>query len=156
MSSGNHPYWFFRQHPSGDGVITRWRKKCPKYDDYAEIEFETVINTLKAIKNNRLWFDDPKLFKRMTNWEGLAELRFKNKAGKPLRVFGFFREEKQEFIMLGGAVEDNQKYDPSDIRDICIKRQKDILQERAIPIDFTFDDEEQEDDEDEYIRNLTQ
>jgi hypothetical protein len=153
MNDENRPFWTFTQYPQGNkGAITKWRKKCKKYDGYADLEFETVVNTLSALANKQLW-SEPE-YKVMTNWEGIGELRFENEAGTPLRVFGFFREEEKEFVMLAGAVEDNRKYDPADIRKICIGRRNDIKLGRDVPVPFSFDDEDEELSDDDYIKQL--
>jgi len=157
MPGESRPYWTFKQYPisANNGAITKWLRKCKQVDGSAEIEFDTTIKTLAAIKNRQLWLQDRKLFKKMASWEDIYEVRFENAAGSPLRVFGFFRDEEREFVMLGGAVEDNQKYEPPDIRNICVGRRKDILQGRDTPIDFNFEDEVTEDDnDDEYIKAL--
>jgi len=163
MVTGDQPYWKFKQYPLTDnkGAIDKWRKKCKEYDDYADLEFETTVNTLAAMKRE-LW-TDPEYkargfsiipYKKMTSWEDIGELRFTNAAKTPLRVFGFFREEVGEFVMLAGAVEDNKKYDPADIRNICVDRKQLVERGRDTPIDFDFLTEDKEEDEDGYLRAL--
>lgn len=151
MANDEQPYWKFTQYPlAGDkGAIDKWRGKL---DGHAEVEFETVVKTLSSIKNKLLW--GPPEYKVMASWNGIGEIRFENAAGKPMRVFGFFRDEQQEFVMLAGGTHDGKKYDPSNIRDICIGRKKNIELGRDISIDFDFEYEDEEEDEDEYIRNL--
>lgn len=152
MSNEDRPLWKFKQYPLSDkGVIDKWRKKCKEYDDYAENEFQTIVNTLSALKREH--WSKPE-YKGMVNWPGIGELRFTNSGKTPLRVFGFHDEEGMEFIMLAGATKDNNKYDPSDIRDMCLGRKKDIELGRDTPIDFDFSDGEQEQDDDDYLKAL--
>jgi hypothetical protein len=164
MSSSDQPYWKFRQYPisENNGAISKWRKKCKKYDDSADLEFETIVNVLSMMKNRHLWGDpefkqrglNTQPYKKMVSWPDIGELRFTNAAGSPLRVFGFFRDEEQEFVMLAGADKDNKKYNPADIRDICISRHSEIVKGGTEPIDFEFNDDEDNDDEDEYLAAL--
>lgn len=162
MDNKDRPLWKFKQYPLTEkGAIDRWRKKCREYDAYADAEFQTIVNILSSLKKE-LW-TDPEYkqrgfsilpYKKMAAWGDIGELRFTNKAKSPLRVFGFHDDEAKEFIMLGGAVEDNQKYDPAEIRDICVGRKKGIEQGLDIPIDFDFSDEEGEQNDDEYLKAL--
>ncbi len=170
MTNEERPYWTFKQYPLDEkkGVVDKWRKKCRQYDPFAELEFETALNHLAALKNKMLWqdpdyrrheqSDEKRLktqpYKQMTSWEDIGEIRFTNAAKTPLRVFGFHRDEEQEFVMLGAAVEDNRKYDPTNIREICIGNKKDITLDREKPMDFDFSNEEEDDDDDEYLRAL--
>lgn len=152
MSDQDGPYWRFTQYPlEGKGAIDKWRKKCRHYDDYAEIEFEIIIKNLSSLKRES--WSAPE-YKTMANWDGIGELRFQNTAKKPLRVFGFHREEVRDFVMLAGAVEDNKKYDPADIRGICIRRKKDIELDRQTAIDFDFSNHGDQQDDDEYFKSL--
>src|SRR5205085_11302134 len=93
-------------------------------------------------------------YKKMSSWGDIGELRFTNVAKTPLRVFGFHDDDAQDFVMLGGAVEDNKKYDPTDIRDICVGRKKGIEQGLDIPIDFDFSDGDEEQNDDDYLKAL--
>lgn len=155
MSDRDIPYWNFRQHPGtkGTGAITKWREKFKKYDEYAEIEFETVINNLSSIKNHQSW-SDKDCRKMVGGWEDIYELRFSNKGGVPIRVFGFIRLEEREFVMLSGASHDQRKYDPSDIQKMTLTRRKEIVEGRELPIDFDFSFHEEEQNDDEYFKAL--
>lgn len=112
MIGENEPFWKLMQYTSsgGNGVITRWLKKCRNYDDYAKDELETILDILTALKNEKLW-SMPE-YRWMTNLEDIGEVRFKKKNKVPLRIFGIHLKEKAQYVMLIGAVEDNKKYDP--------------------------------------------
>lgn len=162
MNNENRPYWKFTQYPlANKGAIDKWRKKCKEYDDYADLEFQNILNILSALKKE-LW-TDPEYkqrgfsilpYKKMVSWGDIGELRFTNKAKTPLRVFGFHRDESSEFVMLGAAVEDNKKYDPAEIRDICVGRKKDIDLGRDTPIDFDFSNGDGDENDDDYFKAL--
>ena len=145
MSGENEPYWKVKQYPlsNGKGAITRWLEKCKQYDSFAELELETLLNTLPALKNEKLW-SMPE-YRWMTNMEDIGEWRFKSRNKVPLRIFGFFLPDKREHIMLLGAVEDNRKYDPKDALKTALSRRKEILEEIEIPISFSLDEENNDD-----------
>lgn len=146
MSGENQPYWTITQYPlfNGKGAISKWCGKCRQYDDFAELEFETLVQALSSLKNERLW-SMPE-YRWMTNLEDIGEIRFRNKNKVPLRVFGFFLPDKQEYVMLLGAVEDNKTYDPKDAFKTAMARRKEVLDGIVEPIPFSFEDEEENDD----------
>src|SRR5215216_4579569 len=101
------PIWAFmeRTTPSGRGVISDWYKDI---EPDAQDEFDDVLRDL-AVTPRDLWVRPP--YDTMTPEFG--EIRFF--AGKKQhRVFGFFLEHTNQFIMLVGATKKGRNYTPRD------------------------------------------
>lgn len=125
---------------SGEGAITKWLRKCKKVDGYAELEFEDILGILLSLKKE-LWVL-PEYRAKMVNMEGIGEIRFENKQKKQLRIFGFFYEEKMQYVMLAGAVkEGNNDYDPNEVKATAISRRDDVLKEYNKVIEYGEENE---------------
>ncbi len=146
MNDENQPQWDFMEYKlfNGRGAVSKWLTKCKKVDDSSFAQFTTIIETLAALKKE-LW-DLPDYRAKMVNMEGIGEIRFENKQKKQLRVFGTFKEEDGQYIMLGGAVKDGKNnYDPSDIFNTVKDRRDEII--RGVSEIVPYVDNDENDDE---------
>ncbi len=125
---------------SGNGVITKWLKKLKNFDTFAESEWLNRLDILPALSNDKLW-SMPE-YRRMTNLKDIGEIRFQSKNKVQFRVFGFFLKEKQQYVMLIGAIEDNKKYDPTNAFDTALTRREDVLNEDVIIIEYKYNEED--------------
>lgn len=100
--------WIFmeRTTPSGRGVISDWYKKDIEAE--AQDEFDDVLRNL-AVTPRDLWIRPP--YDTMTPEFG--EIRFFSNRLQH-RVFGFFLEGTNQFIMLVGATKKGETYTPRD------------------------------------------
>lgn len=142
MNNENHPLWKIVEFrtANGEGVVSKWFRKCKKIDPFAEQEFLTILDNLSVLKKE-LW-SMPE-YRDMVNMEGIGEIRFQNKQKLQLRVFGMFLEDEQKYVMLGGAVkEGDNHYDPDSIKNTVISRRDDILQGFVDTKDFNYLEDE--------------
>lgn len=81
----------------------------------------------------------------MVNMDDIGEIRFENKQKKQLRIFGFFREEKMQYIMLIGAVKEGKNdYEPNDAKTTALSRRDDVLKAYNTVIEYGEEDENEE------------
>ena len=145
MIDENQPLWTLMEYQlfNGKGAITKWLRKCKKVDGYAELEFENILGILLPLKKE-LW-DLPEYRAKMVNMEDIGEIRFENKQRKQLRVFGFFEEEKMQYVLLLGAVkEGTDDYEPNGAKATAMSRRDDVLKGYNAIIEYGEDDEDEE------------
>ena len=145
MIDEQKPLWTLMEYEStsGEGAITKWLRKCKKVDNFARLEFETNLGILLPLKKD-LW-EMPEYRQKMVNMEDIGEIRFENKQRKQLRIFGFFLEEKMQYVMLVGAVkEGTNDYEPNDVKKTAISRRDDVIKSYTNIIEFKRDDDENE------------
>jgi hypothetical protein len=102
--------WTFmeRMTVSGRGVISDWYRK--EIEPSAQSEFDDVLRFLAA-SPRELWVRPP--YSPLTPEFG--EIRFKANRLEH-RVFGFFLEGTNQYVMLVGATKKGKDYTPSDAK----------------------------------------
>ena len=98
--------WTFMERVTvnGRGVITDWYKK--EIEPSAQAEFDDVLRFL-AVSPRELWVRPP--YSPLT--PEIGEIRFKAN-NLQHRVFGFFLEGTNQYVMLVGATKKGRDYTP--------------------------------------------
>lgn len=149
MNVDDQSIWIFKEYVTDNGtaIVTKWYKKLKRsgqIDKAAESRLITALDTLSATTNALLW--DVPYYKKMTDLEGIGEIRFKNKQGLQLRIFGTFAKDEKVFALLIGAIEDQAAYEPTDARSTAADRRKDVFEFGQKLTKFEYNSARLEDD----------
>jgi hypothetical protein len=126
MNNDETTLWTIMEYTSGEvGVITKWINKKKIADIIAKDDFHDILKFLSNVKQELWKHPDYHPFPKM---DGIGWIRFKRANGVPLRVFGFFNEEENQYVMLIGLQKDGKKYKPSDAEKTAVKRKKEVLE----------------------------
>lgn len=94
-------------------------------DDTLSLDERTSLDTLLVILSKQKRWDWP-VFKPLSGYPGLGEIRFYSEQRTPLRLLGM-QDQPGEYILLVGCSHKGRVYDPPNAMELAVKRKKSYI-----------------------------
>lgn len=119
-------FWTFKDYLNerGDNEIRLWLDSLSKK---ASIK---VDRRIRYLENVQYFHREPQYIKQLVGYDGIYEIRIVF-AGDQYRPLGCYGTHQDEFVLLIGAVERGNRFEPRDAPDLAVRRRHIILSDRS-------------------------